>query len=452
MKKLLLVRHGLSVGNKKGIIQGLSNYPLTDEGKDNVLRLVKDNLEYFSGKDKILTSPLVRCRETSDIISSYIKADSNIDDLLVEFSAGILDGLSKVEAQEKYSEYLKIWTSRGDLDLIPNATKGDELQARVLMFLEQYLNKENYNDIIVSHAGFLRCLINTVLKVARTTPVNLEHNNIHELNDVFANLKVKQHTIAKNSQVLEIETFEKKYILKKANRLIEQRDLNEQEILKYLSKYINVPEIYLMANRNNYLLKTLEYKEGSNFYGELNERMLYNTIKELYKMQEALKNYPESKNFEIIDILENLRKDIFRIKDSNMREIGLELLKDEIFQNAIKADYKSLVHDDLHRANILYNKDNVAFLDFEGLKIYPITYQLASHIAASYLLNDVDFNIKKVLDLWPIQIDYKYLLCLIKYRLYEGLVYFQERIENKEYDSSDVDLKDKYVKCLKHLK
>ena len=105
--------------------------------------------------------------------------------------------MSKEEAKIKYPEYLKIWSRRGDLDLIPNATRGCCLQARVLMFLEQFIDKAP-NSIIVSHAGFLRCLINTVKGNPRTLAQNLDHNVIHKLDNLFSSIGIKEHTIAKN--------------------------------------------------------------------------------------------------------------------------------------------------------------------------------------------------------------------------------------------------------------
>ena len=185
MGNLILIRHGESIGNKNKIIQGLSNFSLSEKGKSDVQKITKENKNLFTSKTSIISSPLKRCVETSDIIGKEIKIPIIYDDLLVEFSAGILDGMSKDEASIKYPEYLKVWTARGDLDSIPNATKGAELQARVLMFLEQFIDNIP-NNIIVSHAGFLRCLINTVKGNSRDFAQNLDHNVIHELNNLFS--------------------------------------------------------------------------------------------------------------------------------------------------------------------------------------------------------------------------------------------------------------------------
>lgn len=452
MEDLILVRHGESIGNQNKIIQGLSDFSLSENGKENVFKLVKENSDLLLSKTNIISSPLKRCAETSKILAKGRNIPITYDDLLVEFSAGILDGMSKEEAKSKYPEYLKIWSSRGDLDLIPNATKGRCLQARVLMFLEQFIDKAP-NNIIVSHAGFLRCLINTVRGNPRTLAQNLDHNVIHRLNDLFSSIGIKEHTIAKNSKVLEFETFDDKYILKKVNRILTSNDINEKKLLEYLKKHnINVPTIYLMANRGEYALKSLEYKSGINYYDDISDIRLKNTLNELYLMQEALVKYDGQQEYEVVDMINHLKTNIKLINDEKIKKIGLDILSNEYFLNRISSDRIALVHDDLHRANILYDNDEVVFLDFEGVKRYPITYQLASHIAASYILNNPDFNICNILEKWPICVNYEYLTCLIKYRLYDGLIYFQNKIENSICCKDDYELREKYIKSLTKIK
>ena len=447
MGNLILIRHGESIGNKNKIIQGLSNFSLSEKGKSDVQKITKENKNLFTSKTSIISSPLKRCVETSDIIGKEIKIPIIYDDLLVEFSAGILDGMSKDEASIKYPEYLKVWTARGDLDSIPNATKGAELQARVLMFLEQFIDNIP-NNIIVSHAGFLRCLINTVKGNSRDFAQNLDHNVIHELNNLFSSIGIKKHTIAKNSKVLEFETFDNKYILKKINRKLNSSDINEKRLLEYLKKYINVPRIYLVANRDGYALKSLEYKSGINYYGDISDIRLKNTLNELYLMQVALANYDKPQEYPFVDMVSHLKNNIELVADEKIKKIGFDMLNNEYFLNGLIKDKISLVHDDLHRANILYDNDKVVFLDFEGIKRYPITYQLASHIAASYILNTPSFSIQTILNQWLITINYQYLINLINYRLYDGLVYFQNRLESNECNKNDYELREKYIKSL----
>ena len=204
----------------------------------------------------------------------------------------------------------------------------------------------------------------------------------------------------------------------------------------------------MVANRDGYALKSLEYKSGINYYGDISDIRLKNTLNELYLMQVALANYDKPQEYPFVDMVSHLKNNIELVADEKIKKIGFDMLNNEYFLNGLIKDKISLVHDDLHRANILYDNDKVVFLDFEGIKRYPITYQLASHIAASYILNTPSFSIQTILNQWPITINYQYLINLINYRLYDGLVYFQNRLESNECNKNDYELREKYIKSL----
>lgn len=451
MKKLLFIRHAESFGNKMKIIQGHADFNLTETGKKELSSLINSNFSRFNNYDSIISSPLKRTYETAEIISGFINASVENDELLKEFSAGILDGLSKEEAKEKYEKYYKIWEKRGDLDQIPKAESGDMLQVRTLMFLERFLG-EDYNHIIVSHAGFLRCLINTINGNKRTTPLNLDHDQLYELEDIFDKINFEKNKLAKNSIVYKISTCDRDYIIKKEPRWLEKKDYDEKELIDYLSNYVNIPKIYLMTNRKKYFLKGIEYKDGVHIIGNLNDIQIKNTTEMLKKMQNLLYNIKDKYSYEQIDMIKELQLKINDIEDEKTKKIALSILKNENFINGISRDSISIVHDDLHRSNILYDGNTPIFLDFDGLKKYPITYQLASHIASSYILNDSNFNIDNVLKYWNQGVDREYLNSLIRYRLIMGLIYFQKRIENSEYNIEDSELRDKYFKTFQKIR
>lgn len=451
MEKLLLVRHGESYGNSKNIIQGKCNFSLTDKGKNDTRQIVNDKIELFEKYDSIISSTLIRGLQTSNIISSIIHKEIVYDTLVEEFSAGMIEGLAKMVVQSKFPEYYKIWQTRGDLDNIPFAESGDDLQIRVLMFLEQFMNKE-YNSIVVSHAGFIRCLYNTINGLKRNTLLNIENNKIYEVERVFENIPVKEHTIARNSKVFEFETYEKKYIIKKMNRLLELKDYNEFALIDYLSHFShNVPKIIKIINRDNkYSIKGIEYKPGTNIYDNLTEGKIKTTILELNRLQNILEHCPLNGRYDINDMEKNIVSAVSKVHTPEIAAYGMELLNSRPFLNGIKNDNKILVHDDLHRGNILYDNERVYFLDFEGVSIFPKSYQLASHIAASYILNNSNVSINYLINLWPEKIDFNYLKELIKYRLFMGACYFDEKCNNI-CDNEDVNLKKKYILSLRKL-
>lgn len=450
MDKLLLVRHGLSIGNESGFIQGKSNFKLSEIGRSNVMKLIRENIELFEKYNNIVSSPLNRASETATIIGNELDKKIIFDPLLEEFGAGILEGLKKAKAEKIYPEYYKIWKNRGDLDAIPGAEKGDILQARVLMYLEKYLNSDS-QEIVVSHAGFIRSLINTVYGRNRTTPVMLEHDKIYTLENVWQNIELNECIVAKNSKVFEVDTYDKKYIMKRIfKRGIEEAE-KEKALLEYLSKSIYTPQIIGLTARKDYVLKIMDYAFGENIHVPLNKEKIDNTTKELYKLKELLRNYKNSDKYENGNIIERLKSLLETIEDIEVRNIILDILKSEKFNNALKEDNVQIVHDDLHRDNILYQYNNPIFLDFEGLEKWPSVYQLASHIAANYLLYDDSFNINLVLEKWPEKVNGEYLKALIIFRLIQGYNYFSKRVKSKDCSSDDYEFQKIYKRSLKKI-
>ena len=130
------------------VIQGTTtNYGLTEKGREDIKEIVAENLEELSESDKIIASPYKRAQETAEIISEFTGKEIEVEPIIHEFKPGILGGKTHDENASLYPEYYKIWQERKDLDGIPGAETGKELQARALAFLMKYMDKDSYNDI-----------------------------------------------------------------------------------------------------------------------------------------------------------------------------------------------------------------------------------------------------------------------------------------------------------------
>ena len=108
--RLVLVRHGLSSFNEKGLIQGRSDDSyLTSKGYEQALK----SGEALSGInfDKIYSSPLVRAAETAKTIKKNLKGKHNIiyDKNLLEVDLGSWSGLTINDIKNKYPENYLIW-------------------------------------------------------------------------------------------------------------------------------------------------------------------------------------------------------------------------------------------------------------------------------------------------------------------------------------------------------
>ena len=108
--RLVLVRHGLSSFNAKGLIQGRTDDSLlTDEGYEQARKAGKalSKLKF----DKIYSSPLVRAAETAKTIKKSFNKEQNIvfDENLLEVDLSEWSGLKIDEIKNKYPEIYPIW-------------------------------------------------------------------------------------------------------------------------------------------------------------------------------------------------------------------------------------------------------------------------------------------------------------------------------------------------------
>jgi len=166
--RLVLVRHGLSSFNAKGLIQGRTDDSLlTDEGYEQAFKAGKalSKINF----DKIFSSPLVRAAETAKTIKKCFKKEQEIifDENLLEVDLGDWSGLKIDEIKNKFPEIYPIWkTDPENLILKRGNNKTykpiQELFDQAKNFIEDikknYLDKD-LNILVVGHNAILRCLI-----------------------------------------------------------------------------------------------------------------------------------------------------------------------------------------------------------------------------------------------------------------------------------------------------
>lgn len=88
--KLIIVRHGQTNFNLERKLQGVTDNELNDNGK-NQAEQTKEKLENETF-DLILCSPLIRARQTADIINKERKVKIIYDERLIERDFGEFEG------------------------------------------------------------------------------------------------------------------------------------------------------------------------------------------------------------------------------------------------------------------------------------------------------------------------------------------------------------------------
>ena len=171
--KLVLVRHGLSSFNSKGLIQGRTDdSKLTDEGYEQALKAGKalSKINF----DKIYSSPLVRAAETAKTIKKNLNKEHNIvfDENLLEVDLGQWSGLKIDDIKKKFPEIYPTWKNDPENLILKRSDNKtykpiEELFDQAANFIEDilqiYLKKDDVNILVVGHNAILRCLILSLL-------------------------------------------------------------------------------------------------------------------------------------------------------------------------------------------------------------------------------------------------------------------------------------------------
>ena len=167
--RLILVRHGLSSFNEKGLIQGRTDDSyLTNKGFEQALKSGEALSEI--NFDGIYSSPLIRAAETAKTIQKKLKGEKNIvfDKNLLEVDLIKWSGLTIDEIKNKYPKDYLIWKNDPEnLKLegpdnrtyLPIEELYRQAQEFIQSILDAYLNKNESNILVIGHNAILRCLI-----------------------------------------------------------------------------------------------------------------------------------------------------------------------------------------------------------------------------------------------------------------------------------------------------
>lgn len=162
MSQLILVRHGESEWNLRGIWTGLTDIGLSEKGKEQA-RLVGEKLKGFP-IDLAFTSVLIRAKQTLSEIKSVLGLDIPTveDKALNERDYGIYAGKNKWEIQKEVGEEQFRNIRRGWDVSIENGESLKDVYNRVVPYFQATILpklKERKNVLIVAHGNALRALV-----------------------------------------------------------------------------------------------------------------------------------------------------------------------------------------------------------------------------------------------------------------------------------------------------
>lgn len=151
--KIYLVRHGETLFNKKGLVQGFCDSPLTSKGIKQALNLNKSlfNIPFTCG----YSSTSERAIDTLD----YILKDRNIKTYhlkeLKEMNFGDLEGDDENVVFKNMEEFENTAINHG-------GESSKEVSTRFLKVLEKIAKENDRNVLVVSHGG---AIMNVLMEI-----------------------------------------------------------------------------------------------------------------------------------------------------------------------------------------------------------------------------------------------------------------------------------------------
>ena len=177
---LHLIRHGESVYNAEGRIQGHADIPLSELG----CRQAEAAAEALAGQplEAIFASPLRRAAQTAEIIAKRLGLPVKFDDRLKEIDVGIFQGKMHGELERIYPEEIARWRSE-ELDYaVPGGESRRQILYRGRAAFESILAEGRENVAIVSHGRILMTTIKDMLGLPLSKPpFSLQNGSITTL-------------------------------------------------------------------------------------------------------------------------------------------------------------------------------------------------------------------------------------------------------------------------------
>jgi broad specificity phosphatase PhoE len=176
MGTVYIIRHGETEWNSQGRIQGHTDIPLSESGRQQARytaeRLINVNF------DIAYSSDLSRTRETAEIILGQRNIPINALSSLREYHKGVFEGLTVEEYSQRYPDQYDA-SLINDLDFAPESGENIRQVSNRMSEFGKYVKSEHLNEdvLIVGHGGSLRSLVVDLLSLPIETAWQLVTGN-----------------------------------------------------------------------------------------------------------------------------------------------------------------------------------------------------------------------------------------------------------------------------------
>ena len=173
-----LVRHGQTARSKLKAYSGRLDVPLTDEGREQAARAAAALAG--TGIDAVVTSPLVRARDTPQAIADAAAVPLAVDERLTEIDYGRFEGLDRAGARAKFGQAFEDWREDPFGAPLPGMETLSAALERARPATADALAASEH-PVIVGHQGILRIVL---IALGQLAPGDYFRRRLHEAEPV----------------------------------------------------------------------------------------------------------------------------------------------------------------------------------------------------------------------------------------------------------------------------
>lgn len=166
IQRVVLWRHGQTDWNLANRFQGHSDIPLNETGIDQARRAAP--LLYGLRPSKIISSDLIRAKQTAQELANISRLPIHIDPGLRETNGGKWEGRTGAENRADDYEKFVNWLDGNDEPAGDFGERRSEIAIRAVTTIESALEKEIETLVVVTHGGTARIIIGKMLGLPMT--------------------------------------------------------------------------------------------------------------------------------------------------------------------------------------------------------------------------------------------------------------------------------------------
>ena len=166
IQRIVLWRHGQTDWNLVNRFQGHSDIPLNQTGIEQARRAAP--LLFGLRPSKIISSDLIRAKQTAEELANLSKQPIHIDPGLRETNGGKWEGRTGAENRADDYEKFVNWLDGNDEPAGDFGERRSEIALRAVTAIENALDQKTETLVVVTHGGTARIIIGKMLGLPMT--------------------------------------------------------------------------------------------------------------------------------------------------------------------------------------------------------------------------------------------------------------------------------------------